>query len=52
MIAALLAQGLAPEIAVPAAVGLHARAGEQSGWYRAGQLPQRVAAMREEFGQA
>jgi len=46
-IAGLLGQGIEVSVAVPAAVGLHAMAGEQSGWYRAGQLPDRMAAIRD-----
>lgn len=38
IIAGLLAYGMVPEIAIPAAVGLHALAGEDREWYRAGQL--------------
>ncbi len=49
MIGGLLAQGAAAEVALPAAVGLHAIAGEQKGWFRAGQLPAVVAAVRDGF---
>jgi ADP-dependent NAD(P)H-hydrate dehydratase / NAD(P)H-hydrate epimerase len=49
MLGGLVAQGLAPEIALPGGVALHARAGEESGWYRAGQLPDQVAKFREGF---
>jgi len=45
VIGGLLGQGIQPSDAIPAAVGLHAMAGEQSGWYRAGQLPERIAAL-------
>jgi NAD(P)H-hydrate epimerase len=51
MIGGLIAQGGARqmplEVAVPAAVGLHALAGESGGWYRAGQLPDRVFSLIE-----
>jgi len=47
VIGGLLGQGIKPEVAIPAAVGLHAMAGEQTGWYRAGQLPERIAALRD-----
>jgi len=47
VIGGLLGQGIRPSDAIPAAVGLHAMAGEQSGWYRAGQLPERIAALRD-----
>jgi len=47
MIGGLLAHGLEPEKAITAAVILHAKAGEASGWYRAGQLPERVAELRD-----
>jgi len=43
MIGGFLGQGIKPSVAIPAAVGLHAMAGEQSDWYRAGQLPDLVA---------
>ncbi len=46
-IGGLLGQGIKASVAVPAAVGLHAMAGEQAGWYRAGQLPDRMAAIRD-----
>lgn len=49
MLGALVAQGFAPELALPGGVALHARAGEESGWYRAGQLPDQVAKFREAF---
>jgi len=38
MIGGLLARGVNPSIAVQAAVALHAIAGEQDGWHRAGQM--------------
>ncbi len=40
----LLAGGLRPDVAIPAAVALHGLAGEQQGWYRAGQLVDLIAA--------
>lgn len=40
----LLAGGVTPEVAIPAAVALHGLAGEQKGWYRAGQLVDLIAA--------
>lgn len=43
MIGGLLSAGISPEVAIPAAVGLHAVAGEKSGWHRAGQLEDIVA---------
>ncbi len=49
VIGGLLGQGIQPSDSIPAAVGLHAMAGEQSGWYRAGQLPERIAALRDEL---
>ncbi|MDX8408512.1 MAG: NAD(P)H-hydrate dehydratase [Mariprofundales bacterium] len=47
MIGALLAQGIAADNATIAAVALHGLAGQQDGWYRAGQLPDRVFAQAE-----
>jgi len=47
MIAGLLGQGLAVKKALGAAVALHARAGEEKGWHRAGQLPDKVADLRD-----
>jgi len=49
VIGGLLGQGMKPSDAIPAAVGLHAMAGESSGWYRAGQLPERIAALRDDL---
>jgi NAD(P)H-hydrate epimerase len=46
MIGALLARGLPAEAALPAAVGLHALAGEDRAWWLAGELPERVFALR------
>jgi NAD(P)H-hydrate epimerase len=43
MIGGLLAAGRDASVAIPAAVGLHAMAGEQKGWHRAGQLEDIVA---------
>jgi len=47
MLGGLLARLLPTEQAMTAGVALHALAGEESGWYRAGQLPGRVAGLRE-----
>ncbi len=49
MIGGFLGQGIKPSEAIPAAVGLHAMAGDQPGWYRAGQLPDRISAIRDTF---
>jgi len=49
MIGGLLGQEIRASEAIPAAVGLHAMAGEQSDWYRAGQLPDIVARLRDEW---
>ncbi len=49
MIGGLLAAGIAPEVAMPAAVGLHAVAGEQHGWHRAGELEAIVAEHARQF---
>jgi len=46
MIGSLLARYVPPDRAVPAAVGLHALAGEGEGWCRAGELPDAVFALR------
>ena len=45
MIGGLLAQGRPFEVAVPAAVALHAVAGESGGWHLAGELPDRIVAI-------
>jgi NAD(P)H-hydrate epimerase len=42
MITAMLGRGVAPETALPAAVALHALAGEQDGWHLAGELTGQV----------
>jgi len=47
MIGALLAQGVVADQATIAAVLLHGLAGQEGGWYRAGQLPDRVFAQAE-----
>jgi len=47
MIGGLLGQGIGVEDAVCEAVVLHAKAGECRDWYRAGQLPDKVAEIRE-----
>jgi len=49
MIGGLLARGATVEVAVPAATGLHAIAGERKGWFCAGQLPAVVAAVRDHW---
>jgi len=49
MLAGLLAQGLPVELALAGGVALHARAGEEEGWYRAGQLPDKVAEVRRQL---
>lgn len=43
MIGGLLASGLNADIALPAAVALHGRAGEKPNWFRAGQLGKLIA---------
>ncbi len=45
MVGALLAATIPPEEAIPAVVGLHAVAGEQKGWHRAGQLENVIASL-------
>ncbi len=45
MIAGLIGRGQRPEIAIPAAVGLHALAGERGSWFLAGELCQLVRAV-------
>lgn len=47
MLAGLVAQGLPVELALCGGVALHGKAGEESGWYRAGQLPDKVAELRQ-----
>ncbi len=47
MIGGLLGQGLPAGKALGTAVALHARAGEEKGWHRAGQLPDKVADLRD-----
>jgi len=49
MIGGLLACKQQPETALPAAVGLHGFAGEQSGWHRAGQLEDIIAKQVQRF---
>ncbi|MDX8403618.1 MAG: NAD(P)H-hydrate dehydratase [Mariprofundaceae bacterium] len=49
MIGGLLAAGSSPEVAIPAAVGLHAVVGEKSGWHRAGQLETIIAEQVRQF---
>ncbi|MDQ6951072.1 MAG: NAD(P)H-hydrate dehydratase [Mariprofundales bacterium] len=44
---ALLAQGVAAENALVAAVALHGLAGEKTGWYRAGALPDLIFGLAE-----
>ncbi|MDX8381521.1 MAG: NAD(P)H-hydrate dehydratase [Ghiorsea sp.] len=43
VIGGLLAQGIQPNIAIPAAVALHSLSGEESGWFKAGQLEYIIA---------
>ncbi len=43
VIGGLLAQGIDPDIAIPAGVALHSISGEQSGWHKAGQLEDIIA---------
>ncbi len=52
MIGGLLATGLNPETAIPAAVGLHGLAGEQQGWHKAGQLEHIIAMHAQKLRQA
>ncbi|MDT8376709.1 MAG: NAD(P)H-hydrate dehydratase [Mariprofundaceae bacterium] len=47
----LLARGIAPDVALPAAVGLHALAGEERQWHRAGQMEAVIARLVRELGQ-
>ncbi len=49
MIGGLLSAGVAPELAVPGAVGLHAIAGEQDGWHRAGELEDVIVGCVSDF---
>ena len=49
MIGAVLAHGLPPEMAIPAAVALHAIAGEADDWFMASGLAGKVAQMRREL---
>jgi NAD(P)H-hydrate repair Nnr-like enzyme with NAD(P)H-hydrate dehydratase domain len=51
MIGGLLARGIEPEHALPAAVGLHALAGEECGWHRAGHMESIIARLICEFDQ-
>jgi NAD(P)H-hydrate epimerase len=50
LIGGLLARGTAPDVALPAAVGLHALAGEEREWHRAGQMETVIARLVREFG--
>lgn len=50
MAGALLARAVAPEVALTAAVGLHALAGEEQGWHRAGQLEEVISRLLNEPG--
>jgi hydroxyethylthiazole kinase-like uncharacterized protein yjeF len=50
MIGGLLARGIAPDVALPAAVGLHALAGEERGWHRAGQMEMIIAKLARGLG--
>ncbi|MDX8390681.1 MAG: NAD(P)H-hydrate dehydratase [Mariprofundaceae bacterium] len=49
MVGAMIARQAPYQAAIPAAVALHALAGECDDWYRAGQLPDRVAMRRQEM---
>lgn len=49
VIGGFLGQGIEAEEAIPAAVGVHAKAGERLDWYRAGQLPEQIAAVCDVF---
>ncbi|MDX8388126.1 MAG: NAD(P)H-hydrate dehydratase [Ghiorsea sp.] len=49
MIGGLLASGLAAEVSIPAAVGLHGLAGEKQHWHRAGQLENIIAEQVQSF---
>jgi len=50
MIGGLLARGISPDVALPAAVGLHALAGEEPEWHRAGQLEEIIVRVVRELG--
>jgi len=50
IIGGLLARDVPADIALPAAVGLHALAGEAGGWHRAGQLEGVIARLVRETG--
>lgn len=50
MLAGFVAQGLPVELALCGGVALHGKAGEALGWYRAGQLPDIVAELRQTLG--
>jgi len=50
LIGGLLARGIAPDVALPAAVGLHALAGEERGWHRAGQMEEIIVRLVGELG--
>lgn len=50
LIGGLMAQGIPLETALPAAVGLHALAGEEQGWHRAGQLEEVIVRLAGELG--
>jgi len=47
MLGGLLGQGMPVEQALAAGVALHAKAGDEKGWHRAGQLPDKVAELRD-----
>ncbi len=51
VIGALLARGLPATVALAAGVGMHGMAGEMRGWHRAGELPDRIAALRERLAE-
>ncbi len=50
MIGGFLARGIAPAVALPAAVGLHSLAGEERQWHRAGQMETVIARLVRELG--
>jgi len=49
MIGGLLATNIPTDTAITAAVGLHGYAGEQPGWYKAGELEKQVASLVQQF---
>jgi len=51
VIGGLLAQGIEPDIAIPASVALHSLSGESSDWFRAGQLEHIIAKLVQQCRQ-